>query len=109
MPEALTDAYVGLIDKLFPLIGEKGLSAAVYTQTTDVEIEVNGLMTYDREVVKMDLDKVRDANHGKLPGAGEGLGALRPASSKRTLNPLQICLKPTINGREARRRLSSCA
>ncbi len=36
-----------------PLIG-RGLSAAVYTQTTDVEIEVNGLMTYDREVVKMD-------------------------------------------------------
>ena len=36
-----------------PLIG-RGLSAAVYTQTTDVEIEVNGLMTYDREQVKMD-------------------------------------------------------
>ena len=31
-----------------------GLSAAIYTQTTDVEGEVNGLMTYDREVVKID-------------------------------------------------------
>jgi beta-galactosidase/beta-glucuronidase len=63
---ALTDAYVGLIQKLFPLIGEKGLSAAVYTQTTDVEIEVNGLMTYDREVVKMNMDKVVEANRGKF-------------------------------------------
>ncbi|MNT71040.1 hypothetical protein D3C72_2094840 [compost metagenome] len=30
-----------------------GLSAAVYTQTTDVEVETNGLMTYDRKVIKM--------------------------------------------------------
>jgi len=41
------------------------LSAAVYTQTTDVEIEVNGLMTYDREVVKMDLKKVAEANRAR--------------------------------------------
>ena len=41
---------------------EKGLSAAVYTQTTDVEIEVNGLMTYDREIIKMDKDKAAEAN-----------------------------------------------
>jgi hypothetical protein len=39
---------------MHPLVG-KGLSAAVYTQTTDVEVEVNGLMTYDREVIKFDL------------------------------------------------------
>jgi hypothetical protein len=61
---ALTKAYLDIIEKLFPLIGEKGLSAAVYTQTTDVEVEVNGLMTYDREKVKMDLDKVAKANRG---------------------------------------------
>ena len=65
--EALTTAYVDLVAKLFPLIEEKGLSAAVYTQTTDVEVEVNGLMTYDREMVKMDLTKVSDANHRKFP------------------------------------------
>ena len=41
---------------------KKGCAAAVYTQTTDVEIEVNGLMTYDREVVKMDVARVREAN-----------------------------------------------
>jgi hypothetical protein len=38
------------------------LSAAVYTQTTDVEIEVNGLMTYDREMIKMDVKKAAAAN-----------------------------------------------
>jgi beta-galactosidase/beta-glucuronidase len=62
--ESLTAAYVDLAAKLFPLIDEKGLSAAVYTQTTDVEVEVNGLMTYDRELVKMNLEKVSAANHG---------------------------------------------
>jgi hypothetical protein len=67
----LTDAYVGLIQKLFPLISEKGLSAAVYTQTTDVEIEVNGLMTYDREVVKMNMDRVMNANRGRFPEAAK--------------------------------------
>ncbi len=60
--EALTAAYVDLAAKLFPLIESKGLSAAVYTQTTDVEIEINGLMTYDRQQVKMDLEKVAAAN-----------------------------------------------
>jgi hypothetical protein len=60
--EALTDAFVDLQRNLHPLIGSPGCSAAVYTQTTDVEIEVNGLMTYDREIVKMDLNRVRNAN-----------------------------------------------
>lgn len=61
---ALTSAYLDLVSKLFPLIEEKGLSAAIYTQTTDVEIEVNGLMTYDREMVKMDWEKIAEANQG---------------------------------------------
>ena len=39
-----------------------GCAAAVYTQTTDVEIEVNGIMTYDREVVKMDEKLLRETN-----------------------------------------------
>ncbi|MEX2309742.1 MAG: sugar-binding domain-containing protein [Pirellulales bacterium] len=58
--EKLTDAYVNLLTQMRPLIGQ-GLSAAVYTQTSDVEIEVNGLMTYDREHVKMDLERVATA------------------------------------------------
>src|SRR5438094_201153 len=63
----LTAAYINLAANLFPLIEEKGLSAAVYTQTTDVEVEVNGLMTYDRQLVKMDLKKVAAANRGEFP------------------------------------------
>jgi beta-galactosidase/beta-glucuronidase len=49
----LQDSYLSLINnELKPLI-EKGLSAAVYTQLTDVETETNGLLTYDREIIKM--------------------------------------------------------
>jgi hypothetical protein len=59
----LTAAYSELIGKLYPMI-DKGLSAAVYTQTTDVEIEVNGLMTYDRAVIKMDAGQVNMINRG---------------------------------------------
>lgn len=58
----LTEAYVDLIRKLHPLTGEPGLSAAIYTQTTDVEVEVNGLMTYDRALVKMDEATITAAN-----------------------------------------------
>jgi hypothetical protein len=58
--EQLTDAYVALLGKVRPLIG-KGLSAAVYTQTTDVEIEVNGYMTYDRAMIKADAEKMAEA------------------------------------------------
>jgi hypothetical protein len=52
--DELRQNYHQLMVRLHPLIG-KGLSAAVYTQTTDVEVEVNGLMTYDREVIKLDV------------------------------------------------------
>lgn len=40
----------------------RGLCAAVYTQLSDVEDELNGLMTYDRRVVKLDADDVRELN-----------------------------------------------
>ena len=49
----------------FPELIKKGLSAAIYTQTTDVEIETNGLMTYDRKVIKMPEDRLRQM-HRKL-------------------------------------------
>ncbi|MHC4298613.1 MAG: glycoside hydrolase family 2 protein [Planctomycetota bacterium] len=60
--DELTAAYVTLIDNLRSLIGG-GLAAAVYTQTTDVEIEVNGMMTYDRAMIKMDAEKAAAANN----------------------------------------------
>jgi hypothetical protein len=52
------EEYVGR----FPALIRKGLSAAVYTQTTDVEIETNGLMTYDREVIKMPEQRLKEIN-----------------------------------------------
>lgn len=61
--EELTARYLGLIDRLKVLAG-LGLSAGVYTQTTDVEIEVNGFMTYDREVLKLPADAVAAAHAG---------------------------------------------
>lgn len=65
--ETLTKAYVGLIRKLQPMIEQHGLSAAIYTQTTDVEVEVNGLMTYDRAIVKMPIETVAKANRFQFP------------------------------------------
>ncbi|MEI7903469.1 MAG: sugar-binding domain-containing protein, partial [bacterium] len=59
-PAEATDAYVGLLTRMRPLIG-KGLSAAVYTQTSDVEVEVNGMMTYDREQIKFDETRAAEA------------------------------------------------
>ena len=55
---ALQQEYTTLINALKPLI-EQGLAAAVYTQTTDVESEVNSLMTYDRAVLKIPADTLR--------------------------------------------------
>jgi beta-galactosidase/beta-glucuronidase len=62
--DELLAKYESFIDK-FPDLIKQGLSAAVYTQTTDVEIETNGLMTYDRKVVKMPEEKL-NAAHAKL-------------------------------------------
>ena len=57
----VTDEYVKYARILLDLI-PKGFSAGVYTQTTDVEIEVNGLMTYDRKRLKVDPERVKAVN-----------------------------------------------
>jgi len=62
----LQAAYDGLIEKLEPLV-KQGLAAAIYTQTTDVEGEVNGLMTYDRKVMKFDVARLA-AMHQRVTG-----------------------------------------
>lgn len=56
-----TDQYIAYAKELIELV-KSGFSAAIYTQTTDVEGEVNGFMTYDRKVDKMDIEKVRSIN-----------------------------------------------
>lgn len=57
----VTDEYVKYGEELLKLI-KAGFSAAVYTQTTDVEGEINGLMTYDRKVIKLEVDRLREIN-----------------------------------------------
>lgn len=56
----LIDAYVYKFNQIVEMSKTKGLSAAVYTQTTDVEGEVNGLMTYDRKVIKIPIEKLKE-------------------------------------------------
>ena len=60
-PKDVTDKYVRYGEELLDLVG-RGCSGAVYTQTTDVEGELNGFMTYDRKVVKMQTERVRESN-----------------------------------------------
>ena len=48
-----------MADCILPQI-EMGLCADIYTQLSDVEDEVNGLVTYDREVVKVDVDVMKE-------------------------------------------------
>ena len=57
----VTDEYVKFGNELLKYI-KQGFTAAVYTQTTDVEIEVNGVMTYDRKVMRMDEKRLRKMN-----------------------------------------------
>ncbi len=63
--EEVFDQYESFARELIPTIAE-GVSAAVYTQTTDVEIEVNGLMTYDRKVIKMDEKRLNAVNQAVI-------------------------------------------
>ena len=66
------------------LVGPRalGLAAAIYTQTTDVEGEVNGLMTYDRELVKFDEERL-NALHDRIYASEGVAGVLLPTSEYR--------------------------
>ncbi|SEB32246.1 Glycosyl hydrolases family 2, TIM barrel domain [Amycolatopsis tolypomycina] len=65
----LTRRYGELQQRLLLVAQRCGVSAGVYTQTTDVEKEVNGFFTYDRQVKKMDFAAVRTANLAVIKGA----------------------------------------
>lgn len=60
--EKITAAYRRLYEKKIIPYTKKGMAASVYTQLTDVEEEINGMMTYDREELKIDADTVRELN-----------------------------------------------
>ena len=60
--EGLSKGYKRLHEQqIIPLI-KKGLCATVYTQVSDVEFEVNGIYSYDRKVLKLDAQMLRDVN-----------------------------------------------
>ncbi len=64
----LTRRYVENQRDLLAAVERSGLSAGIYTQLTDVEHEVNGFLTYDRQVRKMDFDQVRAVNEQVIRG-----------------------------------------
>ncbi|MBI1224812.1 MAG: glycoside hydrolase family 2 [Bacteroidetes bacterium] len=66
-PEELLNRYESLYWKLFELQENEGLAAAVYTQVSDVETESNGLMTYDRKVLKIDPALLKLVHRGQMP------------------------------------------
>ena len=68
--EGLEKTYLAMMDDLANLAG-RGLGGSIYTQTTDVEIEVNGLMTYDRKVLKFNPAVLKQA-HEKICRVCEG-------------------------------------
>jgi hypothetical protein len=69
--DALTKRFEHIQSDMCPLVENRGLGAAVYTQLTDVEGEVNGFMTYDRKVEKMYFQRVRAANEALSARTGD--------------------------------------
>jgi hypothetical protein len=65
--DALLDKYENFYLEIRKLVEDPGLSAVIYTQTTDVETETNGLMTYDRDRVKMGIENIARAHAGRIP------------------------------------------
>lgn len=64
MSALLTSKYEEFLTAVYRLKEETGLSAAVYTQITDVEVECNGLLTYDRVAVKPSIERIAAVNRG---------------------------------------------
>ncbi len=60
--ERLTDKYVSYVKQILKNVDEMAISAAIYTQTTDCETELNGLYTYDRKVFKFDEERFVEIN-----------------------------------------------
>jgi hypothetical protein len=67
----LTERYVEISRDLERLVRSSGLSGAIYTQTTDVENEVNGFLSYDRRVVKMAVPTVAERNRAVIAAGAE--------------------------------------
>jgi hypothetical protein len=62
--EGLEKTYLALLDKVADM-AKNGLGGAIYTQTTDVEVEINGILTYDRKVIKFTPENLK-AGHERV-------------------------------------------
>ena len=80
--EGLERTYLDLMDKLGGL-AEKGLAGSVYTQTTDVEIEINGLLAYDRRVLKYDPSVLKAAHQSVMRRAAAAAAENRTTGKPR--------------------------
>lgn len=69
---AYTEEYLIKLAEIERFAACNGSSGAVYTQITDVEGELNGLLTYDRKIVKPDVERIRAAHEALLEGAADG-------------------------------------
>ena len=78
----LTRKYEQMLRRVYQLKEKEGLCAAIYTQLTDVEVEANGLLTYDRAVTKVDVDRVARANRGDFSKVPE-LEVVVPTSQEK--------------------------
>lgn len=78
--DVLTDTYIYLLNEIEQRMIYRGLSSAIYTQTSDVEHEINGLVTYDRKVEKMDLNKIKWINE-EIIKSSENIGKKKKISS----------------------------
>ena len=65
--DELKDRYDLLMKRMWHLRDTHGMSAGIYTQLTDVEVELNGYMTYDRAVLKFDTARTAAVNRGLAP------------------------------------------
>jgi hypothetical protein len=92
----LTRKYEKLLAGVYQLKDKPGLSAAVYTQITDVETEANGLLTYDRAVIKVDLDRVVAVNKGDLSRVPQEVVVV-PTSKEKGLTWRYTLKKPAEN------------
>jgi hypothetical protein len=79
-PVRLTERYVEVSRNLEDIVRQTGLSGAIYTQLTDVENEVNGFLSYDRRLVKMDIAAVAERNRAVIAA---GATATEPADIRR--------------------------
>ncbi|MFC7758531.1 AbfB domain-containing protein [Catellatospora bangladeshensis] len=98
----LTRRYVEATGQLRNLIDGRGLSASVYTEPTDVENEVNGFFTYDRQIQKMDFAQARAVNLSVLAAAQGSylpvgqLASLRVTTSGHTTKYLSHSGSPSV-------------